>query len=74
MNELKNCPICGSKVGVGMGVANSYFIVHIVAQKLEQGAEKTVTMTLLMFGTHLKRESINKKISLNLALFVAVQM
>ena len=28
MNELKNCPICGSKVGAGMGVANSYFIVH----------------------------------------------
>lgn len=50
------------------------YIVHIAAQKLEQGAEKTVIMTLLMFGTHLKRENINKKISLGLALFVAVQM
>lgn len=27
--ELKPCPFCGSKVGVGIGVANSYFIVHI---------------------------------------------
>lgn len=29
IEELKNCPICGGKVGVGIGVANSYFIVHI---------------------------------------------
>lgn len=28
MNELKNCPFCGSKVRVGIGAANSYFIVH----------------------------------------------
>lgn len=26
--KLKPCPICGSKVRVGIGVANSYFIVH----------------------------------------------
>ena len=29
MNELKNCPFCGCKVGIGIGIANSYFIVHI---------------------------------------------
>ena len=28
MSKLKPCPICGSKVRIGMGVANSYFIVH----------------------------------------------
>lgn len=26
--ELLPCPFCGGKVRVGIGVANSYFIVH----------------------------------------------
>ena len=27
--ELKPCPFCGGSVTIGIGVVNSYFIVHV---------------------------------------------